>query len=135
MLDVLMTIIGVVFIAAGVVTVLNKMLFQGIVYILIGVVILLGGWLFVEIVLLVFGVLLIARGVLDFAAAFKINSPLTLITSVLTIVPRYKGTCEPFDYSRRAVYCRRYHCPCRKEVILYKNVRSGFCRGGRFLLT
>lgn len=86
MLNVPMTVAGVAFIVAGIVSLVNKALISGVFYMIIGALVLLCGWLFVEVVLLVFGVLLFARGLLDLVASFKVNSAFALIASALTIV-------------------------------------------------
>ena len=58
MLNWLMTIAGIVFIALGIYDIIKKNMTNGIIEAVIGVVIILGGWLFVEVVLIIFGALL-----------------------------------------------------------------------------
>ena len=61
MLNWLMTIVGIVFIALGVYNIIQRRLTNGIIEAVIGVVVILGGWLFVEIVLIVLGALLVVK--------------------------------------------------------------------------
>ena len=86
MLNWLMTIIGVVFIALGVYDIIKKNLTNGIIEAAIGVVIIVGGWVFVEIVLIVFGALLIVKGVTDLISLFKGSKDVvSIIVALLTI--------------------------------------------------
>ena len=98
MLNWLMTIAGIVFIALGIFDIIKKRLTQGIIETVIGVVIIVGGWLFVEIVLLVFGVLLILKGVTDLIKACQSKSKdfskilcavITAIVGILLVVAKW----------------------------------------------
>lgn len=98
MLNWLMTIAGIVFIALGIFDIIKKRLTQGIIEAVIGVVIILGGWLFVEIVLLVFGALLIVKGVTDLIKACQSKSKdfskilcavITAIVGILLVVAKW----------------------------------------------
>ena len=88
MLNWLMTIAGIVFIALGIYDIIKKNLNQGIIEAVIGVVIIVGGWLFVELVLIVFGAMLIIKGVMDLIAAFRAKSKSVsrIICSIITLV-------------------------------------------------
>lgn len=88
MLNWLMTIAGIVFIALGIYDIIKKNLNQGIIEAVIGVVIIVGGWLFVELVLIVFGAMLIIKGVMDLIAAFRAKSKNVsrIICSIITLV-------------------------------------------------
>lgn len=97
MLNWLMTIAGIVFIALGIYDIIKKNMTNGIIEAVIGVVILLGGWLFVEVVLIIFGALLCVKGVSDLIAAFQgsrnvmniIVAILTLVVGILLIVSKW----------------------------------------------
>ena len=98
MLNWLMTIAGIVFIALGIFDIIKKRLTQGIIETVIGVVIIVGGWLFVEIVLLVFGALLIVKGVTDLIKACQSKSKdfskilcavITAIVGILLVVAKW----------------------------------------------
>lgn len=86
MLNWLMTIIGVVFIALGVYDIIKKKITNGIIEAVIGVVVIVGGWVFVEIVLIVFGALLIVKGATDLISLFKgSKNVVSIIVAILTI--------------------------------------------------
>lgn len=86
MLNWLMTIIGVVFIALGVYDIIKKKITNGIIEAAIGVVVIVGGWVFVEIVLIVFGALLIVKGATDLISLFKgSKNVVSIIVAILTI--------------------------------------------------
>lgn len=97
MLNWLMTIAGIVFIALGIYDIIKKNMTNGIIEAVIGVVIILGGWLFVEVVLIIFGALLCVKGVGDLIAAFQgsrnvmniIVAILTLVVGILLIVSKW----------------------------------------------
>jgi hypothetical protein len=64
-LSILMTIVGILFIAIGVIDAIqNKDLVKGVVEMVLGLAIIIFGWLIADIVLLVFGVMLIVTGFL-----------------------------------------------------------------------
>ena len=86
MLNWLMTIIGVVFIALGVYDIIKKKITNGIIEAVIGVVVIVGGWVFVEIALIVFGALLIVKGATDLISLFKgSKNVVSIIVAILTI--------------------------------------------------
>lgn len=97
MLNWLMTIVGIVFIALGVYDIIQRRLANGIIEAAIGVVVILGGWLFVEIVLIVLGALLVVKGASDLIALCKgskdvmgiIVAALTIILGILLIVSKW----------------------------------------------
>ena len=85
-LGILMTIIGVLFIALGVMDIVKgNNLTKAIVNIAIGAVIIVCGWLIADIVLLVFGILLIVKGVTDIAKNYKAGFE-TLLSPIACIV-------------------------------------------------
>ena len=85
-LDILMTVIGALFVILGVVDILNKKdLIKAIVEITIGVAIIVCGWVITEIVLLVFGIFLIIRGALDLWSKRNSNWE-ALISPIVCIV-------------------------------------------------
>ena len=95
-LGILMTIIGVLFIALGVMDIVKgNNLTKAIVNIAIGAVIIVCGWLIADIVLLVFGILLIVKGVTDIAKNYKAGfetllSPIaSLVIGVLLVVSKW----------------------------------------------
>ena len=61
----LLTVVGILFVVQGILSVANKDVTNGIISMLIGVVIILGGWLFIDIVMIVFGILIIVKGLGD----------------------------------------------------------------------
>ena len=78
-IEILMTVIGALFIILGVVDAVNKKnTTKAILEIAIGVAIIVCGWLIADIVLLVFGVFLILRGVIDVWKNRKEDLPLLL---------------------------------------------------------
>ncbi len=82
----LMTIVGVVFIALGVIDIIHNRYTNGIIEAVIGIVIILGGWLFIEIILIVLGALLIVQGVVDFVKQLQGHkNALKIIVAVITI--------------------------------------------------
>lgn len=86
MLNWLMTIIGIVFVALGIYDIIKKNLTNGIIEAVIGIVIIVGGWVFVELVLIVFGALLIVKGATDLIALFKgSKNVVSIIVAILTI--------------------------------------------------
>lgn len=89
MLNILMTVIGVLFVAYGIYDIIKNRnnLIKGIIEIAIGVVILVLGWTIGAIVLLVFGVLIAVKGVLDLISNIKNKKgTMDLITAIVTIV-------------------------------------------------
>ena len=95
-LSILMTIVGVLFIAIGVIDAIqNKDLVKGIVEMALGLAIIVFGWLIADIVLLVFGVLLIVKGVMELLQTYKsglaaVLSPLaTIVIGILLVVAKW----------------------------------------------
>ena len=88
MLNWLLTVAGIVFIALGVYDIIKKNLTNGLIEVAIGVIIILGGWLFVEIVLIVFGALLVVKGITDLVPLFQSSSKnvMAIIIALLTII-------------------------------------------------
>ena len=84
-LNVLLTVIGALFIAYGVIFLLRDEWTGGAVSLVIGIVLILGGWLFVEIVLIIFGILLTLKGVSDLVTAIRFRMPLAIIFACLTL--------------------------------------------------
>ena len=70
-LNILFTVVGVLFIALGIYDALTKNLLRGVVEAVIGIVILLCGWTIAGWVLFIFGILLIVKGVLDLVKVLK----------------------------------------------------------------
>lgn len=87
-LNILMTIIGVLFVAYGIYDIVKGKTVPGIVEAVIGVVIVVCGWTIATYALIVFGVLLAIKGVLDLINLIKANSKNTaaLISAIVTIV-------------------------------------------------
>lgn len=95
-LNILMTVVGALFIALGIVDILNKKdLVKAIAEIVIGVAIIVCGWLIVDIVLLVFGIFLLVYGALDLWAKRKASwealiSPIVVVViGILLIVAKW----------------------------------------------
>ena len=84
-LNVLLTVIGALFIAYGVIFLLRHEWTGGAVSLVIGIVLILGGWLFVEIVLIIFGILLTLKGVSDLVTAIRFSMPLAIIFACLAL--------------------------------------------------
>lgn len=84
-LNILMTIIGALFIVYGIFEILKKNLIQGVVMAVIGAVIIICGWTIAEIVLLIFGILLAVYGVLGIVKNIKAGFP-ALLSPIVTVV-------------------------------------------------
>ncbi len=85
-LGILMTVVGVLLIALGIVDVVrDKETVKGVVEAVIGVVIIVCGWTIASIVLLIFGILLIVKGVMD-AWENRKKGFKALISPLITIV-------------------------------------------------
>lgn len=85
-LGILMTIVGVLLIALGVIDVVkNKQTVKGIIEAVIGVAIIVCGWVVADIVLLVLGVVLIVKGALELFKNFK-NGFGAMLSPIITIV-------------------------------------------------
>ena len=98
-LNILMTVIGALFIVLGVVDIINKKdLVKAIIEIAIGVAIIVCGWLIADIVLLVFGIFLIIRAGIDIwnkrKAGFEaLLSPIVCaVIGILLVVARWALT-------------------------------------------
>lgn len=93
----LLTVVGVLFIVQGVVSLLQKDIAGGVTGLVIGLLVILGGWLFIEIVMILFGVLVILKGVTSLLSALKrqkntvpiLMSGLTLFVGIMLIVSRW----------------------------------------------
>ncbi len=85
-LNILMTVIGVIFIALGIIDVVkSKDVVKGIVECAIGVVIIVCGWLIADIVLLVFGILLVIKGGIDLYNNVK-SGFMAMLAPIVTII-------------------------------------------------
>lgn len=84
-LNILMTIIGALFIVYGIFEILKKNLIQGVVMAVIGAVVIICGWTIAEIVLLIFGILLAVYGVLGIVKNIKAGFP-ALLSPIVTVV-------------------------------------------------
>ena len=95
-LSILMTIVGILFIAIGVIDAIqNKDLVKGVVEMVLGLAIIIFGWLIADIVLLVFGVMLIIKGVIELLNTYKrglaaVLSPLaTIVIGIVLVVAKW----------------------------------------------
>lgn len=84
-LNILMTIIGALFIVYGIFEILKKNFIQGVVMAVIGAVVIICGWTIAEIVLLIFGILLAVYGVLGIVKNIKAGFP-ALLSPIVTVV-------------------------------------------------
>lgn len=85
-LGILMTVIGVLLIALGIMDIIkNKDITRGVIEAIVGIVIIICGWTIADIVLLVFGIVLIAKGVIELIQSLK-SGALALISPIITIV-------------------------------------------------
>ncbi len=85
-LGILMTVVGVVVIALGVIDVFkNKNLLKGVIEAIVGVVIIVCGWTIASWVLLIFGIVLIIKGILELIPSLK-NGLLGLLAPIGMIV-------------------------------------------------
>lgn len=84
----LLTIVGVVFIALGIYDIIKNRTNSGVITLVIGLVIILGGWIFVEVVLIIFGILLFIKGVFELASAIsiKVNIMEIIYASVTALI-------------------------------------------------
>lgn len=95
-LGILMTVIGVLLIALGIVDVVKKQdLVKGIIELVIGVAVIVLGWIIADIVLLVFGILLIVKGILEmiefarFGFSAMLSPIVTVVIGVLLVVSKW----------------------------------------------
>lgn len=88
MLNILMTIVGALFIAYGVYDLIKGNTTAGIVELLIGIVIIVCGWTIATWVLLIFGVLLIIKGIIDIVNLVKSKSKVNAawISPIVTVI-------------------------------------------------
>ena len=88
-IDIMMTILGVLFIVGGVIALLSGGTVYGIVLIAIGVIIIIFGWAIKTVVFYVIAILLILVGVLQIAALLKENVKGTkpIFTLIIYLVP------------------------------------------------
>lgn len=85
-LDILMTIVGALFVVAGIVDIINgKDVTKGIIEVVIGIVIIVLGWTITDLVLLIFGILLVIKSIIELSKSGKKNSANTL-SSIITLV-------------------------------------------------
>lgn len=85
-LSVLLTLVGIVFIALGILSVLNKDYTVGVVELVIGIAVIVCGWTIVWLILVVIGVLLAVKGLMDLITAIKCKSPLLISYAAITLV-------------------------------------------------
>lgn len=88
MLNVAMTIAGLIFVVMGALDLLKKNWTSGAVSLIIGIAIIVLGWLAMAIVLLVLGILIAVKGVFALVEVFKKNNKnaLDIVVPVLTVV-------------------------------------------------
>lgn len=88
MLNVAMTIAGLIFVVMGALDLLKKNWTSGAVSLVIGIAIIVLGWLAMAIVLLVLGILIAVKGVFALVEVFKKNNKnaLDIVVPVLTVV-------------------------------------------------
>ncbi len=84
-LDTILKIAGIVFIALGVVDLIKEQWMSGVGSIVIGAVVLICAWQFIEIVLLIMGVLLAIKGFIALMEALKNKSFIGFLFSGLTV--------------------------------------------------
>ena len=85
-LGVLMTIVGALLIALGIIDIVkNKDTTKGVIEAVIGLVIIVCGWVIADVVLLIFGVLLIVKGIMELVQNSK-NGFKAMISPIVTIV-------------------------------------------------
>lgn len=86
-LDILMTIIGVVFIALGIFDIVkSKDYLKGGIEIGIGVILIVFAWALIEFVLLVFGILLLVKGVIDIAKNYEAGIKALIVPIVIAVI-------------------------------------------------
>lgn len=84
-LGILMTIIGILLIAYGVIEIVKGDMTKGIIESAIGIVIIVCGWLIADVVLLIFGILMIIIGAIDLYNNLK-NGFVAMLSPIVTIV-------------------------------------------------
>ena len=85
-LGILMTIVGVLLIALGVIDIVkNKEVTKGVLEAAVGVLIIVCGWLVADIVLLILGILLIVKGVMELVKNIS-NGFMAMLAPIITIV-------------------------------------------------
>lgn len=84
-LGILMTIIGILLIAFGVIEIVNGDITKGVIATAIGIVIIVCGWLIADVVLLIFGILMIIMGAIDLYHNLK-NGFVAMLSPIVTIV-------------------------------------------------
>ena len=93
----LFTIVGVLFVVQGVLSILAKDTVSGAISLVIGLVLLVGGWTIVEIILIVFGILMLVKGVLSLFTLLRgkpsamqlLTAAGTILIGILLIVSRW----------------------------------------------
>ncbi len=94
-LDILMTVVGVLFVVLGVMDIVKNQVTKGIVEAVIGIAIIVCGWLIADIVLLIFGIVLIVKGAMEIIKNFKsginalISPIVTVVIGVLLVVAKW----------------------------------------------
>ncbi len=95
-LGILMTLIGILLIAMGVLDIMNsKDKTPGIIELVIGLAIIICGWTIADIVLLIFGILLIIKGAIELSRTYKLGinymlSPIaTIVIGVILVIARW----------------------------------------------
>ncbi len=95
-LNILMTAIGVLFIALGVMDIVKtKDLTKGIIEVALGVVVIVCGWLIADIVLLILGILLIVKSVMEIAKNYKkgfkanLSAIISLVIGIVLVVAKW----------------------------------------------
>lgn len=94
-LNILMTIIGALFVIKGIVDVVNGEIITGVVEGFVGVAIIVCGWVVADIVLLIFGILLIVKGVIDLVKNIKaglmpvLSALVTIVIGILLVIAKW----------------------------------------------
>ena len=86
MLNWLMTVVGVIFIAYGVLDILDKKIADGVIAIAIGILMILGGWLFLSAILLICGILAAVFGTFKLIKAVKAKAVFKIVVSAVTLL-------------------------------------------------
>ncbi len=86
LLDIAMTVVGVVLIVIGVLKVLKKNYIEGAIMAAIGILVIVGAWFFIEVIMIVFGVALIIKGVMDLIKSIQTKNTWALVSAIITAV-------------------------------------------------
>ena len=96
-LNILFTVVGILFIALGVYDIIMKSLVRGAIEAAIGIAILICGWTIAKWVLLIFGILLIVKGALDLIQNLHkgliawVMPIVTIVLGVLLVISNFKA--------------------------------------------